>query len=217
MKLERLTAGFIRLCFRRRRALERKPARALASIILAMFLAGGVSSSAFAQVAFDFSYSGPGISASGILIGTSEGNGQYLVTGISGERSGLTITNSAPEPAGSFAGNDNLIYYPATTQTIAGTGGAAFLDIGGFSYMVGNLSYNVGWVNSSNGYTGSPYPYIPGYGEASGSGTGPETVALASFSLSPAMGAPGPAPGGGLLSGAFLSLGVARSLCRRRG
>ena len=118
--------------------------------------------------------------------------------------------------AGTFASNDNQIYYPATTQTLYGTGGIAFLDIGGFSYMVGNLSYNVGWVNSSNGYTGSPNPFIPGYGEASGGGAAAETVALDGFSLSPAMGAPGPVPGGGLLSGAFLCLGAARSLWRRR-
>jgi hypothetical protein len=177
-------------------------------------LAVGASRSALAQVAFDFSYSGPGISASGILIATSEANGEYLVTGISGERNGQTITGMAG--AGTFASNDNQIYYPATTQTLYGTGGIAFLDIGGFSYMVGNLSYNVGWVNSSNGYTGSPNPFIPGYGEASGGGAAAETVALDGFSLSPAMGAPGPVPGGGLLSGAFLCFGVARSLWRRR-
>jgi hypothetical protein len=96
-------------------------------------------------------------------------------------------------------------------QVVAGTGGTAFLDIDGTSYMVGALSYKVVWVNGSNGYSGSPSPYIPGYGEASEGELGPNRRLLA-----PAVGALGPLPGSGSLSDAFLGIGVARNLWSRR-
>ncbi len=44
------------------------------------------------SIYFQFTYSGPGVSASGILTTTPVAPGEYLITGVSGQRNGSPIT-----------------------------------------------------------------------------------------------------------------------------
>lgn len=98
---------------------------------------------------FDFSYSGPGVSASGVLDATlvSGTTDEYYITGISGERNGQAITglvSPVPNPPGttvydpsSTAPNwieyDDLVYYPGTPS----------LDNPGIYFTTSGDSYNI--------------------------------------------------------------------------
>ena len=80
---------------------------------------------------FNFSYTGSDVTASGVLTTTTtQTNGYYTITGISGRRNGLAITGL--DAIGSYASNDNL-FSPL----------APYIDFSGFSYLVGTTSYNV--------------------------------------------------------------------------
>ncbi len=86
---------------------------------------------------FDFSYTGSGTTASGVLTTSAPTNGMYTITGISGMRNGLNITGLDL----TFGSPDELLYYPATD-----TGTAlipTYLDNDGFSYDVGSAKYNI--------------------------------------------------------------------------
>ncbi len=76
---------------------------------------------------FDFSYTGTGISASGVLItdGVLSG-GAYTVTGITGARNSVTISGLS-----SFLGADNLLF-PS----------APYVDSQGITYTAGGVYYN---------------------------------------------------------------------------
>lgn len=107
----------------------------------ALTFAGLVTSTLFmAQSAnaakFDFSYSGEGLYADGILTATDLGDGKYQVTDIVGERNGASISSLIPS---GFFNNDNLIF-PFQSSVV---------DSQGFAYQVGN---NVSVFSSDSGY-----------------------------------------------------------------
>jgi hypothetical protein len=84
-----------------------------------------------AAVVFDFSYSFAGIAAtpmdvtaSGQFTATDLLDGSFLVTGITGTWNGAAITGLIP--VGAYAGNDNLLFFPAEP----------YIDISGISYSV---------------------------------------------------------------------------------
>ncbi len=87
---------------------------------------------------FDFSFSGTGISASGIFTTNPESGGSFLVTGIAGMQNGLAMTLIAPN---GYASNDNLLF-PTAPQ----------LDVFGISFVSGAIDYNVYFNSSSNAY-----------------------------------------------------------------
>ena len=145
------------------------------------FLLGTTSSYA---VTFDFSYTRNGVNAGGLLFATDLGSGIYLLTGISGNRNGLTITGLMDVGA-TGRNNDNLIYYgnvPATTA----------VDNKGFGYFVGSSSYQVFYSNSN-----SVYREDDGAAPSS-SGTAKTITPTLQFHE------PAPAPGLGLLPVLFL-------------
>ncbi len=85
---------------------------------------------------YDFSYSGEGVNASGVLTATDQGDGKFQVTDIVGERNGASISNLIP--SGLF-NNDNLIF-PSQSSVV---------DSQGFAYQAGN---NVSVFSSNSGY-----------------------------------------------------------------
>lgn len=86
-------------------------------------------------LSWNFSYSGTGVTAQGILTtdGTDYNQNQYLVTAISGTRNGVTITGLLP--SGTYASNDNLLF-PSSPNVV--TGGGISYDLGSGNFV--NLS-----------------------------------------------------------------------------
>jgi hypothetical protein len=109
-----------------------------------------VSGSAY----FAYSYVGDGIASAGILTTTNTAvDGGYTITGIQGLRNGVATSGLlAPN---SFGANDNLLF-PA----------GPYVDVPGFSYQAGGLSYNVAnaaaGCASENQYTESANGFCPG-------------------------------------------------------
>lgn len=58
---------------------------------------------------FDFSYSGDGVTADGVLTATVTSPGAYLITGITGERNGAPITFFEPGGPAAFYYEDSVI------------------------------------------------------------------------------------------------------------
>jgi hypothetical protein len=85
---------------------------------------------AHAQLNFDFSYLGTGVSASGTFLtnGVLSG-GYYTVTGITGQRNGVAISGLVA-PGGFFNNNRLFVSSP-------------FVDNSGISYTAGGVAYNV--------------------------------------------------------------------------
>src|SRR3982074_2673797 len=115
---------------------------ALATVIIATASVG----SARASVLFNFTESGTGISASGVLTTTDNGGGNYTITGITGALNGNAITLLAP---GGYQSNDNKLFVPAAP---------GFLDFAGFSYVSNAVDYNV-YFSASGSFCGSPGCY----------------------------------------------------------
>lgn len=115
-------------------------------IALALTLLIGVAASANASVYFNFSESGTGIAASGVLTTTDNGGGNYTITAISGTFNGDSMTLIAP---GGFQGNDNTLFFP---------GAPGLLDFSGFSFVSNSVSYNT-YYSASGSYCGSPGCY----------------------------------------------------------
>jgi hypothetical protein len=98
---------------------------------------------------FDFSFSGPSDSGSGVFDTTTTGTaGQYLITGITGTVDSSAIT--ALDPASTypyfFGGGDNLLFDPGVIGY--GDSNPSFLDISGVSFEISggkdlNLYYGV--------------------------------------------------------------------------
>jgi hypothetical protein len=84
---------------------------------------------------FDWSYAGAGISAAGVLDATNIGGNVYQITSLSGERNGVAITAIS-----TFAGGDELVYYPASD--LYSTGQTSSVDYPGFAYVAGGIDYN---------------------------------------------------------------------------
>lgn len=93
--------------------------------VLFLLLAG--TQSAFADSAdFDFSFSGTGISASGMFTATLVSGDEFLVNSISGTQNGSVMTLLAP---GAFANNNNDIF-----------SSSPFLNLGGLAFVLSNGS-----------------------------------------------------------------------------
>ena len=89
---------------------------------------------------FNFSYSGAGVTESGVLPTVEPFTGTFLITGISGTRNGASITGLS-----SFDGADNLLF---ATDPI--------LTFDGFSYTTASDSYNVFF----SGFDGEVNSYV---------------------------------------------------------
>lgn len=104
----------------------------------AFALVGSASSAVADVIDFNWSYTGEGISAGGTFATTTTGTaGVYQITGITGQRNGLSIT-ALDTTLGS---PDELLYYPATDTGTALS--PTFLDNNGFSYDIGADAYNI--------------------------------------------------------------------------
>ncbi|MBV9388021.1 MAG: hypothetical protein JOZ78_16480 [Chroococcidiopsidaceae cyanobacterium CP_BM_ER_R8_30] len=99
---------------------------------------------------FDFAYSGPGITASGVLTTESLGSSiiasnteqqteGYLITGITGFRNGTSIDMLLP--TNSVGGNDNLLI-----------AAPPYLDQFGFAYEAGGITYYNAFNITPGGY-----------------------------------------------------------------
>ncbi len=112
------------------------------SLLTVFALAGALALPAAAHAdTFDFSATGGGNGFSGVgsFVTTNQGNGSYLITGISG--TGITGLIPVPE----YGGNDNLLF----------PGSATKLDNSGFSFndQMGNTRFQV------NIYADAPLSY----------------------------------------------------------
>ncbi|MEH1889899.1 MAG: PEP-CTERM sorting domain-containing protein [Nostoc sp.] len=124
----------------------------VAGVVLTTGLTVDGSANPVQAAQFNYSYSGEGIEASGVLTTTnsSDANGYLTITGIKGQRNGETIT--ALLPPGSFpiaAPNDNLF---SPTKP--------FLNFNGFSYLVGAKSENVFYFEDKGRYGETDDPNI---------------------------------------------------------
>ncbi len=127
----------------------------VAGVVLTTGLTVDRSAKTVQAAQFNYSYSGAGVEASGVLTTTdsSDANGYLTITGITGQRNGATIT--ALLPPGSFPNdvppfgvpNDNLF---STTQP--------FLTFNGFSYLVGTQPENVFYYQDTGGYAETDDP-----------------------------------------------------------
>jgi hypothetical protein len=98
-----------------------------ACFVVLIFLLCGAKSS-FAD-SFSFSYTGSGVTASGMFTTNPLSGGSYLITAITGNRNGQSMTLL---PLNFFDGNDNRLFPGSPT-----------LDFSGFSFTAGGVNYNV--------------------------------------------------------------------------
>jgi hypothetical protein len=124
----------------------RKSLRVFAALpVLFLFL--GCAQNVFANsVAFDFTITGSGITASGSFAANLVSGNQFLVTSISGMQNGTAMTLLVP---GAYAVNDNNIF-----------SSAPFLSVGGLAFETGgppafNVYYDpgVGYFECSSALT----------------------------------------------------------------
>jgi PEP-CTERM motif-containing protein len=118
-------------------------------VLLCIFTFAALSCTpSFAGTIFNFSFSGSGIGFLGSFSGAGQFDtqatgisGQYKITGVTGTTAGQSITTLLA--AGSYGGNDNLLFYPAGSAT-------ASLDYNGVSYQLANGSYTNLYLNTYN-------------------------------------------------------------------
>ena len=98
--------------------------------VLILLLAGTQNVFANSET-FNFSFTGTGITASGMFAATFVSGDEFLVTSISGVQNGFAMTLLAP---GVFAGNNNNIF-----------SSSPFLTLGGLAFVLSNgtTDYNV--------------------------------------------------------------------------
>jgi PEP-CTERM motif len=138
--------------------------------------------------AIPFNYSGSEVAVTGTLFGTSNGNGTWTITGISGTYNGIAIAGIVPLGADPSYIYNNLLYYPADPL---------FVDNAG-------ILFNVPGVGDVNLYWDPSF----GYGNITGSlDRGFVTTAVAVDFSSPA---PEPATLGLLGTGILGTLVVVR-------
>jgi PEP-CTERM motif-containing protein len=108
---------------------------AFRSVIVFVLLAGLAGATPTFADSFSWSYSGPGVTASGTLDATLVSTGVYLITSMTGVRNGQPITLFAYPPS-TFGGNNNLYY------TLNGPSGP-YVDVFGVTYEAGGITYNL--------------------------------------------------------------------------
>lgn len=139
---------------------------------------------------FDATWNGADGSGSATLTATLLSGDEYIVTAItSGEQGGSSISLLAP---GSYAANDNDIYYPSSQE----------LDFGGLAFSVGTIDYGLYFDTDS---ATSPSLYNT-YDECTSAINACDTVAFddassvnIAFSLTPVTSTATPEPGGIIL------------------
>lgn len=125
--------------------------------------------------AINFTYSGDGVTASGTLFGTTNGNGTWAVTGIAGTYNGTAIGGIVPLGADPSYIYNNLLYYPADPL---------FVDNGGILFNVPgvgdvNLYYDPSFgYGNITGDLGSGFVTTPVAVDFSASAPEPGTLAL---------------------------------------
>jgi hypothetical protein len=102
----------------------------------AMLLLG---SSALQAATFDFSFAGPGVSASGVLNATAEGGGNYDVTSISGTQGLKTLSDGG---GSSFTLAGSSLFYATLNFDLPSHGSESVSDVWGFVWGNG-LALNV--------------------------------------------------------------------------
>jgi hypothetical protein len=116
------------------------------SLVLCIFVLTAFASTSALADTFNFSFgsTGDNFYGSGVLTGTSNGNGTFTITDVTGQTSynffgthNETITGVlAPGtfPVGAFqVPNDNILYYPASYGLLD-----TYFDLGGLSYSLAN-------------------------------------------------------------------------------
>jgi hypothetical protein len=133
----------------------------IASTIAACGALTLVTAVANAQTAFSFSYSGAGISASGIFdISplTPPVSGEYLITGLTGTRNGSPITLLPGSPNGAVQSSgsvfwDNIFYNPPTAAD-------PYLDFNGVGFSSNGNDYAV-YYDSGAYYEANQLTTVP--------------------------------------------------------
>jgi hypothetical protein len=87
--------------------------------ILFLFALLTLAASVASADVFTFTYSGAGVSASGIITATPDGSGQYTITDVTGKRNNEPITAFVPNPDPSLALVDNQLYFPADPEYLS--------------------------------------------------------------------------------------------------
>lgn len=156
-----------------------------AAVFAAGLLAAGASQ---ASQFFNFSYSGPGVSGSGVLT-TSDAGSPFTVTGITGTANGEAITGLS-----TYASADNLIFYPTPPN----------VDFSGVSFSTASRDWGIGW-------TGTAYGIVNSIDNPDGACCG---ISPIDFSLSQASGTPEPGAWALMLLG-FGAMGASLRRSRR--
>jgi hypothetical protein len=107
----------------------RVSSRILVALSVLFLLLAGTQSMFADSASFDFSFSGTGISASGVFTATLMSGNEFVVTSISGMQNGSSMTLLAP---GAFAQNNNDIF-----------SSSPFLTLGGLAFTSNGAMYNV--------------------------------------------------------------------------
>ena len=108
--------------------------RIFAAVAVLFLLLMGTPRMFASSVSFNFSFSGAGISGSGVITGNIVSGNEFLVTSISGTQNGFSMTLLAP---GAFAQNNNDIFFSSPFLTL---GGLAFMSNGAMN----NVYFNPG-------------------------------------------------------------------------
>ena len=104
--------------------------RLLAALPVVILLLAGTQN-VFADSTFDYSFTGTGMSASGMFTATLVSGSEFMVTSISGMQNGFAMTLMAP---GAYVGNNNDIF-----------SSSPFLTLGGLAFVLsnGSTAYNI--------------------------------------------------------------------------
>jgi hypothetical protein len=98
---------------------------------------------------FDFSYTGAGVSGSGVIT-TGDSGSPYTITNITGAANGKAITGLS-----NYAAADNLLYYQAQP----------YVDFSGLSFSTGSGPTEIDW---GLGWTGSAYGIVDSLSDPTG-------------------------------------------------